>query len=99
MVDELNERILAALDREYPLGIWDVLPGQFTPRQPDVCQSYAGVVAAHRALLAAGYAVTSKYVPLPPVHAYDMRTALRYQKEDTILLVLLRRLTESLELS
>lgn len=89
---DLNTRLVMALDARFPGGSWETIAGQLSPGQREADRSFPSALDAHRALLGAGYQVTSKFVPLPPVmHLYDVRTVLRYANGDDVMLVVMRR--------
>jgi hypothetical protein len=90
MVD-WNERAIAELDRRP--GDWEVLAGDLTPRaRVPECGAYPTARAAHDALLGAGFEVTSRFIPLPPLgHLFDLTTLLRYAK-GSLMVVLIQRL-------
>lgn len=89
-MNDLNRTIIAKLDDLPGAGLWDVIPGQFTPATPE-CGSYPTALAAHDRLVAAGYEVTSRFVATPPLHpTYDRSSVVRYAKGDVVV-VLARR--------
>jgi hypothetical protein len=78
-MDKMSGDILARLDAEFAGSVWDVLPGLHATRKGPA-GSYPTATAAVLALEAAGYELTGRGVPTPPLGGtYDLRSVLRFQ--------------------